>query len=544
MARALNRQALFSKPNDKDNLKVLSKNADGTVHSTTNGFFWMSLLSTIVCLAIRLNFLDEPMSRDEGAYAYLGKMAIMGKAPYIDYYEMKPPLLYYLYGLGGKIFGFGDHGMRILALLLVALSCFLIYKLASREYTKSAAALAPLSYAFMSLNLHAMGFSMVAEHMVNVFILLGLVWIQMATNRKQIIWWLYAGLSFGAAVMVKQVSVVLMLVPLFIIFSNASSQQFSKKYSLMVFAAGVFGIISLSLLLAGFLGSFKSMFYWLWEYPSQYTSSVNFDDGMHYLKTYATRILGFSPIFFSIIGLCLLSYLIFNKKQKSNFLWVYLLAAILTIIPGLRFYGQYWLLIMPALAMLIANQSNLYPNLSRIFSLTIVFVIFLEMSLHSNYYFSKDLSQPIAKMYRNNPFNAIRKMSIYIGKKMSKTDKLLVLGSEPQVYLYSDKLAGIPHIYTTFIMRNSPQNTVFRNQIISYLIKERPEYVFFNLFPFSWMIQDGDDDTLYKQSFVFVNNNYKAVAAYDITANKYLYADEGQIIDTYKPNQLLIFKRK
>ena len=70
----------------------------------------------------------------------------------------------------------------------------------------------------------------------------------MATNRKQIIWWLYAGLSFGAAVMVKQVSVVLMLVPLFIIFQMPAVSSF-QKYSLMVFAASVFGIISLSLLL-------------------------------------------------------------------------------------------------------------------------------------------------------------------------------------------------------------------------------------------------------------------------------------------------------
>ena len=68
---------------------------------------------------------------------------------------------------------------------------------------------------------------------------------------------------------------------------------------------------------------------------------------------------------------------------------------------------------------------------------------------------------------------------------MSKTDKLLVLGQSPQVYLYSDKLAGIPHIYTTFIIEKFASEYSFRNQIISYLIKERPEYVFFNLFPFS-----------------------------------------------------------
>ena len=107
----------------KDNLKVLSKNADGTVHfhhptASLDVFVVDNCLS-----GNKIKFSRRAHVQEMKGPTYLGKMAIMGKAPYIDY-EMKPPLLYYLYGLGGKIFGFGDHGMRILALLLVALSCF------------------------------------------------------------------------------------------------------------------------------------------------------------------------------------------------------------------------------------------------------------------------------------------------------------------------------------------------------------------------------------------------------------------------------------
>ena len=79
---------------------------------------------------------------------------------------------------------------------------------------------------------------------------------------------------------------------------------------------------------------------------------------------------------------------------------------------------------------------------------------------------------------------------------------------------------------------------------MKYLQQERPNYVFFNLFPFSWMIQDGDDDALYRQSFVYMVNNYEVIASYDIAANQYKYADQGQTSDAYKANQLLVFKRR
>ena len=58
------------------------------------------------------------------------------------------------------------------------------------------------------------------------------------------------------------------------------------------------------------------------------------------------------------------------------------------------------------------------------------------------------------------------------------------------------------------------------------------------------MIQEGDDDALYRQSCVYMVNNYEVIASYDIAADQYKYADQGQTSDAYKANQLLVFKRR
>ncbi|MBK8722828.1 MAG: hypothetical protein IPL95_11335 [Saprospiraceae bacterium] len=43
----------------------------------------------ILMFVIRLNFLEIPYERDEGAYSYYGQLLNEGKTPYIDFYEQK-----------------------------------------------------------------------------------------------------------------------------------------------------------------------------------------------------------------------------------------------------------------------------------------------------------------------------------------------------------------------------------------------------------------------------------------------------------------------
>ena len=57
--------------------------------------FWLHLgIITVFLLILRISLIDLPLERDESAYAYLGKRAMEGLAPYRDFYEMKPPLLF------------------------------------------------------------------------------------------------------------------------------------------------------------------------------------------------------------------------------------------------------------------------------------------------------------------------------------------------------------------------------------------------------------------------------------------------------------------
>ncbi len=77
---------------------------------------WVYIGITIVFLAIiwlaRTNLLSLPFERDEGSYSYMGQLLLEGQKPYIDFYEMKLPGIFYCYAAIVGIFGKTQEAMH------------------------------------------------------------------------------------------------------------------------------------------------------------------------------------------------------------------------------------------------------------------------------------------------------------------------------------------------------------------------------------------------------------------------------------------------
>ena len=73
-------------------------------------FFLMEYVLVVLIIGIffllRKNFVGIPMERDEGSYVMYGKWLIDGGKPYLDFYEMKPPGIFLVYGFMVKFFGY------------------------------------------------------------------------------------------------------------------------------------------------------------------------------------------------------------------------------------------------------------------------------------------------------------------------------------------------------------------------------------------------------------------------------------------------------
>jgi hypothetical protein len=53
----------------------------------------------VFVLLIRAPLLDVPFERDEGEYAYVAWRLDSGELPYLDWFDQKPPAIFWIYRL-------------------------------------------------------------------------------------------------------------------------------------------------------------------------------------------------------------------------------------------------------------------------------------------------------------------------------------------------------------------------------------------------------------------------------------------------------------
>lgn len=531
--------------------KTKQQNIAQPTNSTGNtGNLWVHycviVLSIIVLLLTtlgRINLLDVPLSRDEGTYALLGKMAMQGKIPYIDFYEMKPPMLYYLFGMGGDILGYSETGLRMFLLFISLVSCFLIFKILRKDTNISIASLGAATYSFLSLNLYAFGFAIVAEHLVNLMVILSVYFILSTTFKMK---YFFAGLAMAIGIFTKQTAVLFAPVMLILVyFQSGNFKNFSKDFLWFVMGGLSIGLIVLIFFIA--TSSLKDAMFWMFEYPSKYADSTSWNEGKDYFSMFFSKITGFQKLTISVLCLSVLTSVLFIKNNLIKSFLLYLMLAIVGIFPGYRFYGQYWLPIFPALTLLamitLHNISITWNKLSALIVI-IPLLTLVDFSINKEYYLASNKHAEILSLYKGNPFDAIKKLSEYGNKIMKPSEKFMMLGSEPQAYLYAEKDPDTKHIFMGMMSRETEKQIPFTNEVLNDIEKIKPDYILYNLFAYSWMLKNDESSSLYSKSFKLVDNLYTPIAAYNAQERKYYFENEKSKIDFYKAEQITLLKRK
>jgi hypothetical protein len=506
----------------------------------------LALVFILITSVSRIILAGNPMSRDEGTYGYLGQLAAKGLTPYLDFYEMKPPMLYYLYGLGGSLFGFTDLGLRLFALLLTLCSSLLIFLILNRYTSKHFALVGAALFSILSLNPFAFGFAMIAEHLVNTLVLVSIFLIHKSYDRKGFLLMLLAGAAFATAILTKQTAILLS--PVFLLYFILHHRYKSWIIQSLRFAAGALIPVTLLAMLFVLNGAFSEAMYWLTTYPAKYASSVSPEEGKTYLRYFSKNISLFQVSLFITAAFALVANLVWIKKKPFTWLTAYFIIALLTVVPGFRFYGQYWMLIFAPMALMAAaalhQVEKLKPRLGILAAGCVMVLMAGELVVHSDYYFGKPSSKEVEKLYKNNPFGPIRKLSTYAGSLMKEDDSFMVFGSEPQAYLYADKIAPSKHVFMSMISKHDEKSKVFIDEAMNDLEQKQPTYVLYNFFNYSWGLTEKANDKLYASSFTYVINHYTPVAAYNMNTKSFLYAKDGQQIDASVANQVILFKRR
>ena len=74
-------------------------------------------------------------------------------------------------------------------------------------------------------------------------------------------------------------------------------------------------------------------------------------------------------------------------------------------------------------------------------------VLGLPVLMQKEFFFTLPVIKATRLIYGLNPFAESLEIAKYIREHSQKNDKVAVLGSEPQIYFYSDRKSATRHLY-------------------------------------------------------------------------------------------------
>jgi len=508
----------------------------------------------LIFVLTKYNYIDVPLDRDEDTYLYLGKCFMDGYIPYVDFYEIKPPGVFLVYGVFEKIFGGSLASLHIgLTLMQLATAIILLFLARSLMLSSLSGYWTASFFLIFCMSPTLQSFGLNSEFFIIFFLSLSFLLLVRSLNYPTKISLFFSGLFFAVAVSMRQ-QVVLFCIPyliLSIVLLGTNFKSFYEKIRWMALGGGsyILGIIGY----VYFMGGFKDMVYWVYTRPfDYYLSSVGWTKGKTILLGllqniwYENSVVIIMTIF--SLGYFTITQTITPKVKIIIISW--LIISVLTVIPGYRFFPHYFIYIFPPLALImgiLGIDNKLKTYLKIIFNIVLVLGMLYHFIAKADIYFLTPSIRTYSQVYRQNPNIAIQKTIDYVQTQKNENDEVFVFGSEPQVYYFLEQELKQKHIYIAFAFQPTSTVTKIQNEIKSYLTKNKPKYIIHVQNLYSILLNPKSPQDLYKFMFQIEKEMYEPIYFVNINSDNSLsiyYEKEAKNQSIFNKNYVCVYQLK
>jgi hypothetical protein len=528
-----------------------------------NNFYLVAITIVVAAVSmIRWRFVEMPLERDEGEYAYFGHLILNGITPYKEAYNMKLPGIYYMYAMIMAVFGESYKGIHIGFLLMNAGTMILLFSALKKFFNPMTGVLTSGIYGLMAMSMNVLGFAAHATHFAVFYVALSLFFFSKYEQNRKLFFAVLTGGMLGMAFLMKQQAVYFILFGgiVFLIFQFLEKPVAIPKVivNTLAFSAGVFIPYLLVLVIMFATGTFEKFWFWTVQYASKYASGLPWSQGKDLLS------MTFSPIWdefkwiWILAGAGALVVLLtkFTLKQKI-FALSFTLFAVLATTPGFYFRQHYFIVVLPAAALLAAitldyagrflAQQIKINVIGLALPLVILFLLFNSTISKSKFYYSTENPVGLCKaIYGTNPFTESVEIAKYIKANSTEKDEIAVLGSEPQIPFYADRRSATGHIYTYGLMEIHEYNLKMQEEMISEIEKNKPLFMVFCNIPFSWLSKPDSPHRIFDWYGKYSQENYNVVGMVDIPdqgPSSFYWGADAQRNPKNK-NSVWVFRRK
>jgi hypothetical protein len=523
------------------------------------------LFVVVVAGYVRIRLLDLPLERDEGEYAYIGQLLLKGFPPFAYAYNMKLPGVSIMYAIFMLVLGQTPSAIHFGLLLVNGFCIFLVYLLSLRLFDRNTAIICSACYTILSLSWSVLGFVAHATHFVVLFTLAGLILLIQALEKQHILLFFVSGLSFGIAFLMKQHAALFIIFAfIYLFWRNRVNFIRHNTRAMGDYAIFIFAVIIPYLLIVLWMreaGVFDKFWFWTVQYAREYGSTPSISKGIWLFYEQLSLRFSEQPYLWSLatIGIVLGSVLLIIKGGIDNdrpLIFGLLLSSLFSMCPGFYFRDHYFVLILPALSLMIGSAVFLarrllvplkYGVYLQFIPLLLVFITVMFGVIHEIDYFFKFNPLEVSRyIYGADPFIESVKIGQYIKTHSSPGDLIAVVGSEPEIYFYADRLSATGYIYMYGLKENHPYAGRMQKEMIQEIESSVPKYIIVDSGAMTWL-ESNSQGYFFWNWVLELSRDYDLVGVIDLidfTTTRYMWETEAR---GYKPISnvfLSVYKRK
>lgn len=465
-----------------------------------------ALLALILALTagLRLRFLDLPLNRDEGEYAYVAQLLLQGLPPYSAAYSMRLPGIYAAYAAVLKLFGESHTAVHLGLLLVNVATVAVVFVLGRRLFDSPTGLVAAAAYSALSINGYFLGFAAYSEHFVLLPALLGLLLVLQALERRRIALAGLGGVLLAAAVLIKQPGIFFLIFGLGWLVWQGRSTLRSSGPLVLSFVAGAVIPVALTLLALAASGVFARFWFWTVSYAGEYVSERPLDT---IPRALAETLGPLARSAWLLLALTLLgaSAPLWDARARARaaFLGGFGLASVAATATGLYFRPHYWLLLLPVAALLVGlavtTLARRVPGVPGAVTAIVVTLAATGLALASQRAFLFELPPVLLARaaYHGNPYPEALEVARYLKANTSAAERVVVIGSEPEIYFYAGRRAGTGYLYMYPLMERHQYARMMQEEMIREVEAADPSYLVVVWVNYSWMVGPDSDTRLF-----------------------------------------------
>lgn len=407
--------------------------------------WWLLIAATVI--VTRCTTFFSSLIDDEETFTVFARTLLHGGLPYIDVYDNKPPLIYGWYAAILRLFGETNIlAIHIATAIWVMLTCYVLFKIGARVFGEKAGLFAALAYAIFTTTFIPPTIAAHATLLLALPMALSTWFLIKWADDPKAIWMFLSGFCGAAAVLFKYQALMQIIFVLgalaFFFVMRIGPRRRAVIAGVVALLAGALVVALLLFAYLARLGVIRPFYEATWAASFSYMHTGQLIG--NYWARLATKggayLAGTSLLWIAVAAQAAR----FIKTERRAFaqspfqllMWWWLASQIPAVLAGGRFYGHYFIQLLPCACVIGGSTFAAWWSRGRAARIALA----AALSIFAiGWMVPRVFYQTLAERFHLHNLKTEQRIGEYIRNAAPAAARIFVWGEEPSIYFFAER---------------------------------------------------------------------------------------------------------